>query len=902
MSVGRKWGMPWLLGLMMMYLLAGCGSDAAFDDGTSGGDSASLQVTVEPADGATGVPLNTMVTGTFNKDINLVTINDLTAYLLDDAGDKVPGTLSYNNRVMKFMPLANLAANKTYTFVITKDVQATDGSKLKNESRTSFTTGTGTALQVTINPPDGTTGVPVNPTITATFNEEMNLSTIGSNNIYLVDENGTLVPGTYQYDTTHTVVTFTPTGHLLPFTEYTFVVGGDATSVTGDQLSGDETSTFTTGSDDTLNLEVTVVPADGSTNVAINTMIVATFNKPMALTTLNSGNVYLVDENGTLVPGNIYFGLDGDNTVLTYILHGNLEPNSDYTFVIENDVTAEDGDQLATDSLTHFTTGSHTELQVYVYPSDGQTDVPINVQVKAIFNEELNESTLSDATVFLKDTNGSAVNGIIDYIDTTTTHMMTFTPTLVLDNNTTYVFTITQGVTAVNGDQLASNSMTSFTTGSGALQVKAGVFSLAPNTATVDTNESDLLGGLVGGLLGLQVEVDAAAVQGLAEVDLQFDNFLDALSSEQNASTFEELLSGNVSADTFLGLLSDQLGASGALPAQAVIDDLISQLDTKGLGDTLIPISSLLQLPTDMLPENISELLGQGVFSGATFSGFSLLEPINAALYPLLSNPIEVPLAIPGLTAGNSGLRVQVVTAPTLTVMEEGDSVHSSATRIQLNLALGADLLGGLLSGINDLLSVLSPGNTVTADLLNLPLYVELGSAEANLTALSAQDVAMNVKGGLTRLYIGTIDDNLFFSQERLSPDDFGPVTLLNVLDLVTVTVKGYAVGDTNATELHYLPVSRVQTLSAYAPAGSDTGTLLVSLLHNLDLHVTLLGSDALDAVVQALLGDLVTPLIDGLVPATTPLLNSVSELLGTYAGRTDVTLYSLVQSIDEAQ
>ena len=161
-----------------------------------------------------------------------------------------------------------------------------------------------------------------------------------------------------------------------------------------------------------------------------------------------------------------------------------------------------------------------------------------------------------------------------------------------------------------------------------------------------------------------------------------------------------------------------------------------------------------------------------------------------------------------------------------------------------------------------------------------------------NLTKLSDDNITVSVRNGLARLYIGDINSSIFFTQERLSPDDFGTVDAVNVLGLVKITLKGYAVGDANTTQLSFLPVNAEQVASSFAPAGSDVGSLLRSLVDNLEVDITLLGIPlSLTEVLNALL----SPLLDILVPVLDPLLNSVSELLGTYAGRADVTLQSLI-------
>ncbi|MBD3800132.1 MAG: Ig-like domain-containing protein [Campylobacterales bacterium] len=56
------------------------------------------------------------------------------------------------------------------------------------------------------------------------------------------------------------------------------------------------------------------------------------------------------------------------------------------------------------------------------------------------FNEAVNTATLNSTNVFLHDGNGSLVDGMIDYVDIGSDHLMTFTPSSPLDYNATYTF------------------------------------------------------------------------------------------------------------------------------------------------------------------------------------------------------------------------------------------------------------------------------------------------------------------------------------------------------------------------------------------------------------------------------------------------------------------------------
>ena len=228
-----------------------------------------------------------------------------------------------------------------------------------------------------------------------------------------------------------------------------------------------------------------------------------------------------------------------------------------------------------------------------------------------------------------------------------------------------------------------------------------------------------MLGGLLGGLLGVQAEVDAAGVQGLAEIDLTTSDFLPALADATGAATVEDLLNSNISLATLLEIISTELGTLDAADSQSVIDSLLAQVNAQGLGGTSVPLSDLLQFPLDTLPLSIDDLLKLGSYPASQYNTLSLLSGLNQALQPLIGEPIALPLAIEGLTSADSGLWVQVTTPPTVALMEEGDSMHSSETRVMLKLSLLGDLFSAL--------------NLGSGGLLNLPLYLELGSAEMNL-------------------------------------------------------------------------------------------------------------------------------------------------------------------------
>src|SRR5262249_30770151 len=72
-------------------------------------------------------------------------------------------------------------------------------------------------------PAPGTTAVPVNSTVTATFSEPVQSATVS---LVLKDGNGTVVPSAITYDATAMKATLTPTSSLAMNTTYTVTASG----------------------------------------------------------------------------------------------------------------------------------------------------------------------------------------------------------------------------------------------------------------------------------------------------------------------------------------------------------------------------------------------------------------------------------------------------------------------------------------------------------------------------------------------------------------------------------------------------------------------------------------------------------------------------------------------------
>ena len=118
--------------------------DATFER-TTGGDSRPPRITtVTPADGATGVPVSTTVTATFDEPVDPATVTSSTVQLRNGSGTLVPGSVVYDaaSRKATLTPSAPLAYGQSHTATVkggAAGVKDVAGNALAADRTWSFT-------------------------------------------------------------------------------------------------------------------------------------------------------------------------------------------------------------------------------------------------------------------------------------------------------------------------------------------------------------------------------------------------------------------------------------------------------------------------------------------------------------------------------------------------------------------------------------------------------------------------------------------------------------------------------------------------------------------------------------------------------------------------------------------
>ncbi len=122
-----------------------------------------------PANGATNVPLNTVIEARFNERISPVSVSDASVRLYDGVTGLFPAgttSVSADGLTVRFVPAAPLVPNRLYYFYTTYSTYVEDLAGNRFNQTTSFTTGSSAVTsvpQLTLQSvANGATGIPVN--------------------------------------------------------------------------------------------------------------------------------------------------------------------------------------------------------------------------------------------------------------------------------------------------------------------------------------------------------------------------------------------------------------------------------------------------------------------------------------------------------------------------------------------------------------------------------------------------------------------------------------------------------------------------------------------------------------------------------------------------------------------
>ncbi|RYJ52011.1 DUF3494 domain-containing protein [Flavobacterium petrolei] len=335
--------LPLTFAILFIALVTGCAKD---DFQEIDGVCPAVTITT-PTNGATNIPLDQLISVTFNEEMNPETINE-SSFTLFNGTSQIPGVVTYVGTTATITPSALLAPNTTYTARIARTVKDLTGNALQTETIWTFSTGlTVTPMVATTDPEDKTNNVVLNKLVSVTFNMPMKASTISTTS-YTLKQGTTAVSGTVTYS--GSTATFIPSAPLAANTVYTATISKAVTNLDNTALMADYVWQFTTGSLIAPTVSSTD-PINMSTGISLNKSITANFSMIMDPLTIN-GTTFTLRQGTTTITGALsYSGTTATFNPTSDLLEGTL-----YTATISTGAKNVAGNALANDFVWSFTT------------------------------------------------------------------------------------------------------------------------------------------------------------------------------------------------------------------------------------------------------------------------------------------------------------------------------------------------------------------------------------------------------------------------------------------------------------------------------------------------------------------------------------------------------------------
>ena len=256
-------------------------------------------------------------------------------------------------------------------------------------------------------PAQGATNVSPNTTVTFTFNEPFDITTLAAGTQVAVSGLSGEVAG--QLAVNGNVVTFTPTAPLPGNQSIVATVSG-VKDLAGNN-NATRSSTFTTGAttDTTPPTVVSITPNDKAVDIGPTTPITLTFSESLNPNTVNN-TTFALFVNGDIVQPSVARSQDNRTVVLTT----NLPVSSVVAVIATNQVKDLSGNAL-TDFTSVFTTGVTRDTTrptvVTQFPGSGASGVLQDASIVFYMSEVMNAGTLQQAMHISQ--NGQLVGGTV---------------------------------------------------------------------------------------------------------------------------------------------------------------------------------------------------------------------------------------------------------------------------------------------------------------------------------------------------------------------------------------------------------------------------------------------------------------------------------------------------------
>ena len=357
----------------------------------------------------------------------------------------------------------------------------------------------------TFSPPNGATNVSVGINVIVTFSEPMDSSTINTSTLLVTAVGGNLCTSV-SLSSDGYAATCTHTSNFVASTVHTVtVVGGvlGVKDVAGNTMSSIATSTFTTGSSDTIRPEViSTTPADNAADVPINIKPTVRFSEAMKSSTITATNLKLWAGSQNACPPTSLsqvttsVGLSGDQITATLTPSSNLATNSEFTISVSTGAQDAAGNSMLGAFCSTFRTSSTSDTTspsiVGSTPVSAATNVSETIRPEVFFSESMDASTLNTTNINLKVRDSQVTVPITTEVESDNLTVRII-PSSILSNNKAYILTVLSEVKDIAGNPMTAPWAIEFTTSTIPDTISPSVLLVDPAPDSADNSVAPII-------------------------------------------------------------------------------------------------------------------------------------------------------------------------------------------------------------------------------------------------------------------------------------------------------------------------------------------------------------------------------------------------------------------------
>jgi len=223
----------------------------SFTTAAAGDTTPPIVVSTFPAAGSAGVGTGASLMATFSEALNASSVTNTTFTLSITGGGAVAGSVSLTGNTAALVPTTTLLPGTSYTARLTTGIRDVAGNAMGAAFTWSFTTATATDTTpptvTSVTPTNGATGVAASASITASFSEAVDGSSLDTSSFVVVETSTSAAVGGAVV-TNGSTATFTPSQPLKVLTQYTATLTSAVRDAAGNHLVTVFAWSFTTSS------------------------------------------------------------------------------------------------------------------------------------------------------------------------------------------------------------------------------------------------------------------------------------------------------------------------------------------------------------------------------------------------------------------------------------------------------------------------------------------------------------------------------------------------------------------------------------------------------------------------------------------------------------------------------